>query len=250
MSKEFIPKTRSQWYKAKDLELVDELPSKVEQVTLAEDVAVTWTSSTGLHYCDIYEQEEEFNGSENITVILNGNEIPYTEDFQEPGPGWLFFENDTKIRVYCFSKYAPADSVASAYLTKEELLIPPKTNIEKYYAYKAGLYYGELPEPKTVDEFILAIDAGWEPAEDDDSATIMPKTRSQWYKAKALDLVEEVPESKLPPKTNIEKYYAYKAGLYDGELPDPKTVDEYYIALDCGWKPASDSEEPAHGNGK
>lgn len=161
---EITPKTRTQWYRAKALELVEELPSKVEQVALAEDVTVTWTANIDPGYhCDIYEQEEEFSGSENITVVLNGDEIPYIENAIDENVHWTF-DNDTKIRVeYVAKGDPPANSVASAYLATEELLIPPKTNIEKYYAYKAGLYEGELPEPKTVDEYYIALECGWQP---------------------------------------------------------------------------------------
>ena len=48
-------------------------------------------------------------------------------------------------------------------------------------------------------------------------------TVSAYWPAEVNDM------TKLAPKTNKEKYLAKKAGLYDGELPAPKTAEEYYL---------------------
>lgn len=249
----FVPKTRLQVYKAwANPELQSIVPEKylVEETTVIIDNKELSFSADGNNYAAelanstvaIYPNDVvKYNGveiSQELAEMVTGHNTGdvYCQIIHTGGPRGSY----AGAKIVSVGVEPTGTNHASVYRSTTRIKLAPKTNIEKYYAYKAGLYDGELPDPKTVDEKlecklcnVLLADVG----------DIAPKTRSQWYRAKALELVEDVPESKLAPKTNIEKYYAYKAGLYDGELPEPKTVDEYYIALECGWEPAGQEDD-------
>lgn len=66
------------------------------------------------------------------------------------------------------------------------------------------------------------------------------------YVISAYAVAFEIDMAAIQPKTRKEKYLASAARIggsliYTGPIPEPKTVDEYYTALKCGWMPDEES---------
>ena len=255
--KEFKPKTRLQIYKEANFGSIENIPDKYfieETETLIDNEELTFVliPITGNYTAPLCDSSIELHSDD--VVKIDNVVVPYYDNsatYQTGDLCWeiaLDKEDDYDGAIIISIGARPSGTKhASVYQTTKKCTLHPKTKTELYYSAVSHLFsnreiesFGELigPIPKTVNEKLTYRECIPSGAVDE----ITPKTRSQWYRAKALELVEAVPESKLPPKTNIEKCYAYKAGLYEGELPEPKTVDEYYIALECGWMPDKESE--------
>lgn len=250
MSKEFIPKTRLQMYKEAIFGDRQNIPDKYfieeTETPIDNEELTTWQQNvvTGNYTASLCDSSIALNLQD--VVKIDNVVVPYYDNSATYQTGDLYWEaNFDRNHAYIGASVtsvgvSPSGTKhASVYQTVQKFTLLPKTPIETYFAGTSGLFNREdfeFLEPKTINEKLTALECEY------GEFDITPKTRTQWYRAKALELVEAVPESKLPPKTNTEKYYAYKAGLYEGELPDPKTVDEYYIALYCGWQPAEDDD--------
>ena len=187
---EFIPKTRNQMYKAIMADDKEHVPmnSKKAYYTLVDgteikDIPLTFTN-------DDSDFPEDY-------VAIVGNIVPPA--MVPEGPEIVFELNGEKLLNY-FN--VPSED---------------RKNGDKYAHIKPG---------KNITRTLCVISIG--------STAPVGEFSCSFY-----SLAEEHDMSKLAPKTREEKYLAAKAGLISSDdLPDPKTVDEYYQALDAGWVPA------------
>lgn len=187
---EFKPKTRKQIYKAMAQEIgapdydyvpkVDEtiyLTSAVDNETPLKDIPLTFEAGTGElegnYAADIGATNDRLPFAP-ILVTVNGEEIPI-QDAQESGIVYKIIENSPSGHTFTaisIGSTAPVGTfVASVFYMQtspDMSKLAPKTREEKYLAAIANLYNGELPEPKTVDEYILATKAG-RTSDDDDA---------------------------------------------------------------------------------
>ena len=188
MSKEFKPKTREQIYKAliQEVATPDDVPHKLELTPYKNgenepivNTSITFTAGSGASAGSYVATVTTYdNINENTKVLLNGVSVEKYDSTKTYSAGDLFFgagedsHGWNYITVVSFqAEPAAADYVISAYsvvYTVDTAAIQPKTRKEKYLAVAANIagnpiYTGPIPEPKTIDEYYLALEAGYNP---------------------------------------------------------------------------------------